>query len=207
MKRRTFATSLLAAAILASAVIHFAHADADDKPAAGDDKSGPTASISTVALKQGDISQSIAAFGSVTAQPGEVAVFSVSYECQIRKVLVTAGQPIDTGADLIHVEPSPGAKLALQEAQSNLEAANKDLQQIQQRFDMKLATNSDLLQSQQAMKLAQLRLDNLQQQGGSETLTASTGRLRRSGCQDRCSAGPDRRRWQSAGGNHRARSG
>jgi RND family efflux transporter MFP subunit len=72
---------------------------------------------------------------------------------------------VEKGDALIDVEPSPAARLSLQEAQINLDAANKDLAQTQQRFDMKLATNSDLLQSQQAVQLAQFRLDNLKQQG------------------------------------------
>jgi len=181
MNKNAIAVSLLGAAILTGVVIHFAHADADDKPtsqpavaekpaeapadSADADKPAPTDSIQTATLRQGDMSQVINAFGSVTAQPGEVAVFSVPYECRVRHINVTAGQPVEKGDALIDVEPSPAARLSLQEAQINLDAANKDLAQTQQRFDMKLATNSDLLQSQQAVQLAQFRLDNLKQQG------------------------------------------
>jgi RND family efflux transporter MFP subunit len=174
MKPRMIAISLLGAAMLTGAVIHFARADADDKAAsqpasqpdaAGADKPTGTATIQTDTLKTGDLSQSIVAFGSVTAQPGEVAVFSVPYECRVKRINVTAGQPVDKAGPLLELEPSPAARLALAEAQSNLDAASKDLSQSQQRFDMKLATNSDLLASQQAVQLAQLRLDSLKQQG------------------------------------------
>jgi RND family efflux transporter MFP subunit len=194
--RKGAAALSIAAVVAASVVIHFARADADDKPtsqastapiattttAAPTDASG-TATVTTAPLRDGEISQSITAYGSVTAQPGAIAIFSVPYECRVVRLLIAAGQPVDGNTALIQVEPSPNAKLALAEAQSNLESATKDLQQTQQRFDMKLGTSSDLLQSQQAMKLAQLRLDSLKQQGAGEdrkTLNAAaTGLIAR----------------------------
>jgi RND family efflux transporter MFP subunit len=175
-KKRLVPLALFAACAVVGIMAHHAHGDDDDKKPGTDKPDSPTATVKTDTLTQGDISQSITAFGSVTAQPGTIAVFSAPYECRVNRILVTAGQPIDKGIDLIDVEPSPGAKLAWQEAQSNLEVAKQDLAQTQQRFDMKLATNSDLLQSQQALKLAQLRLDNLKGQGDHQILhTDSAG--------------------------------
>ncbi len=132
---------------------------------ADDSSEASVATVETGTLHQGDISQTTVAFGSVTAQPGTISVLSVPYECRVSKMLVSSGQPVEKDADLIDVEPSPAATLSLLEAQSNLEIATQDLAQTKERFGLKLATNSDLLQSQQALKLAQLRIDNLKTQG------------------------------------------
>jgi membrane fusion protein (multidrug efflux system) len=187
MNIKILAASLLSVSILTGVVIHFARADADDKatsqPSAGAEKSDddkPTATVATAPLRAGDLAQTTVAFGSVTAQPGMVAIFSVPYECRVKTINVSAGQPIDKSAALVEIEPSPAAKLAISEAQSNLDVANKDLAQAQQRFDMKLSTNSDLLQSQQAVQLAKLRLDNLTKQGAGEdsrSITADSAGL------------------------------
>ena len=184
-KTITITAAVLTACLATGLAVHYAHADSDDKPTtqatsqpgappsteAAAEKEKPTGTdiVKTAKLRDGDIAQTITAFGSVTTQPGAVAIFSVPYECRVSKIRIAAGEPVDNGAALIEVEPSPAARLALGEAQSNLEVADKDLQQVQQRFDMKLGTNSDLLQSQQAVKLAQLRLDSLKQQGGEQS--------------------------------------
>jgi membrane fusion protein (multidrug efflux system) len=179
----TIATAVLSTCVATGLLMHYARADEADHagtapaataPAPDADKSG-TASVTTAPLREGKLAQTLTAFGSVTTQPGAVEIFSVPYECQVSKIEIAAGQPLEKGTALVDVKPSPGAKLALAEAQSNLESAKKDLEQTQQRFNMKLGTNSDLLQSQQAVKLAQLRLDSLNQQGtGEDHRTLST---------------------------------
>ncbi len=136
---------------------------ADDKPEAE-----PVASVKTIAARVGDISQSIVAYGTVTAQPGEVAVSSVPFEARVKHIPVTGGQPVDKGTTLIEVEPSPEARLQLLEARNAVESSKKDLEQVQQRFNMKLATNSDLLLSQQATDVAKFRLDSLEQRGAAD---------------------------------------
>jgi RND family efflux transporter MFP subunit len=176
MNNKTVAIGILSLALLSAAAACLIHTRADDKPPA-DDTPSPTDTVSTAPIKQGDLSQTIVAYGSVTAQPGEIAVFSVPYECRVSRIDVTAGQPLDKQTPLIEIQPSPNAKLALAEAQSNLDIANKNLSQSQQSFGMKLATNAELLQSQQAVQLAQLRLDTLKQQGGAsdaQSLTAAS---------------------------------
>jgi membrane fusion protein (multidrug efflux system) len=73
--------------------------------------------------------------------------------------VVTAGQP------LVEVEGSAATVLAVQEARNALAAAERDLQLVQQRYDQKLATNSELFTAQNAVKSAQARLHSLEQGG------------------------------------------
>jgi RND family efflux transporter MFP subunit len=161
-------------------------ADAEDekKPATtapapegggGEEEPKAIAPVTTVPIRAGDISQTITAYGSVTAQPGEIAVFSVQFECRVKHVAVVAGQPIDKGTALIEVEPSPEAKLLLLEARNAVESSKKDLESTQQRVNMKLATGQDLLTAQQAAQVAQMRLKSLEDRGAAEdsrTLTS-----------------------------------
>jgi membrane fusion protein (multidrug efflux system) len=126
------------------------------------------ATVKTVPLRVGEISQTITAYGTVSAQPGEVAVYSVPFEARVRHVRVAGGQQVEKSAALVEIEPSPDAKLQLIEAQNALEAAKKDFAQTRQRFDMKLATNQELSAAQQAMQSAQVKLDALTQRGAAE---------------------------------------
>src|SRR5258708_4744056 len=73
------------------------------------------ATVTTSQAKLGDISQIITAFGTVGAEPADVAVLSVPYECRVVKVRVTAGQPVDKGTTLVDIEPSSDTKQQYQE--------------------------------------------------------------------------------------------
>ena len=66
---------------------------------------------------------------------------------------------------MIELEPSPDTQLQMLQAKSAVEAAKADLEQTRRRFSDHLATNQDLLQSEQNMQLAQLKLDSLQKEG------------------------------------------
>ena len=124
-----------------------------------------TASVQTAPLHMDQITQTITAYGTVTADSGSIAIFSVPFECMVKRVLVTGGQQVDNNAALLEIEPSADAKLQLVEASNAVDAANKDLKDAQQRFDLKLATNQDLLAAQQNQQAAQVKLAGLQQRG------------------------------------------
>jgi RND family efflux transporter MFP subunit len=180
--KKSLRTAVLAAVIIAglggaawvgahfgsSAVASAKDSAADDAGASTEPTTEPVATVKTAAARLGEISETLTAYGTVTTQPGDISVFSVPFECRVSKVRVTGGQSVEKNIPLLEVEPSPDAKLQLQEANNNLQSATKDLAQTKQRFDLKLATNADLLTSQQAADLAQLRLTSLQQRGAAE---------------------------------------
>jgi multidrug resistance efflux pump len=83
-------------------------------------------------------------------------------------VRVAGGQSVEKGTPLIEVEPSPDAKVQLIEARNALDAANRELALTKERAEMKLATNLELGQAQEAVKSAQVKLDALQQRGAGE---------------------------------------
>lgn len=139
------------------------------------EESKPVATVKAVRARMGEISASITAYGNVTAEQGEVAVYSIPFECRVRHLRVIGGQQVQKGSTLVEVEPSADAKLQFAEARNALDAANKDLKQVHQRFEMKLATNQDLFLSQQTAQVAQIRLENWLERGAAEkqqTITA-----------------------------------
>jgi RND family efflux transporter MFP subunit len=80
-------------------------------------------------------------------------------------VLVVAGQAVEAKTPLIDIEPSPEAALSLSDARTALQAAQRDFGLVQQRVEMKLATQSDLSTAQQTLRLAQSKLESLSSRG------------------------------------------
>ena len=139
----------------------------------------PAPMVQTAPIRQGHIDRKITAYGVVTAQSGDVSVLSVPFESRVRKIEVVAGQRLDAGAAVIDLEPSSDSKLEMLEAKSAAEAAALDLQQTKARYASHLATNQDLLESQQNLQTAALKLQSLQSEGAgsSKRLKSAAGGL------------------------------
>jgi RND family efflux transporter MFP subunit len=143
-------------------------------PAIAEDK--PVATVQTALIRSGEISQSVTAYGSIAADPGAVTVYSVPADVRVVGLHVAAGQSVAKGSPLVDVEASADTNLQSLDARNALDAAKKNLADTQQRFNLKLATNTELLQSQQAAESAQAKLDNLKKRGigeGTKTLRAN----------------------------------
>jgi RND family efflux transporter MFP subunit len=136
--------------------------EATSQPAAAE---GPVAPVRTTPIVRGTIHQTLTAYGTVIAQPGAVRVVSVPFECRVAHVLVASGQQVSAGTTLVEVEASPDTQLQWEEVSHAVEAADKQLQQARQRFDQHLATNQELLQVQQEVASAQLKLKSLTKRG------------------------------------------
>jgi membrane fusion protein, multidrug efflux system len=130
-----------------------------------EEKSAPVAKIRAVELQRISMDKTVTAFGSVTAIPGETQTLNVPFESRVRRVLVATGQRVTAGTALVEVEPSPESLLQFEEAKANLAAARKDLGLTKSRFELKLLTNQELYQAQNAMNLAQIKLENLGKRG------------------------------------------
>ncbi|MEA2733784.1 MAG: rane fusion protein multidrug efflux system, partial [Humisphaera sp.] len=139
----------------------------EEEPAATTEPSEPepVASVVVAPLKRGTIVQMITAYGSVIAQPGDVRVLSVPFESRVIRLLVTAGEQVAAGQELVRVGPSPDALVALEEAKNTAAAAQRDLKLAEQRFAEHLATNVELSQAQVAAQSATLKLQSLEQRG------------------------------------------
>jgi RND family efflux transporter MFP subunit len=111
------------------------------------------------------IRETISTFGTIVPQPGKTVAINLPFETVIKHILVTRGQALQPGDVLIQVDASPAAKLQFRQAQLAKETADRDLDQTEKEFAIKLATNKDLTQAQKAARDADLTLQSLQQQG------------------------------------------
>jgi membrane fusion protein, multidrug efflux system len=141
------------------------HFRAGSQPKAEDSDAGPIAKVRVVPLNQKTIVQTIPAYGTVIASPEGAQTIVAPFECRIRRVRATSGERIETGDILIEVAPSPETYLLLETARSAFQLSQKELENTQERFDLKLVTNQELLQAQQAFQEAQLRLSSLKGRG------------------------------------------
>src|SRR5438128_1986983 len=145
MKRFLFSTILAVACLGAGFWLGHrgggAHEEAEAE--AEGEKVKRVAIVETVSLEKSSISETETAYGTVVAQPGEVQSVSVEYESRVVRLLIASGQQVEKDQPLIEIEPSPDARLQLLEATAEKEASEQELAQVEQRFAMKLAVNSD----------------------------------------------------------------
>ncbi len=116
-------------------------------------------------LRKGVINEVLTVYGSVVPAPGALKTLSVPYESQVKRILVSKGQQVSEGEPLVEVEPSPDTYLQLRQARDNAQVARQSLDYMQRRFDLKLATNDQLLQAKQAFSQAQLTLQSMVDRG------------------------------------------
>jgi RND family efflux transporter MFP subunit len=128
-------------------------------------------SVQVASVKEGTIVEEIVVYGTVIPAPGAVQVISVPFESQVRRVFVNSGQRVTVGEKLIEIDASPDTQLQLDEARNTRAVAEQNLRYVQQRFALKLATNDQLLQAQQAAQDARLRLNSLERRGVSAQRT------------------------------------
>ncbi|MEP9412239.1 MAG: efflux RND transporter periplasmic adaptor subunit [Candidatus Brocadia sp.] len=127
--------------------------------------SDPVATVNIVPLRKGTLVEDITAYGTVVPAPGAVQTISEPFEIQIRHIFAIAGQKVSPGEVLLEVDPGPDTRLQVEESRNNFRLAKEALDHMQQRYDLKLATIQQLLQTKQVFQDARLRLENLRQRG------------------------------------------
>jgi RND family efflux transporter MFP subunit len=175
---RLIVLALMAGAGIAGYFLgHRALSPAASERADSDEDVTPTPTVQTAPIRQGHIERKITAYGVVAAQSGDVAVLSVAFESRVKKILVVPGQRLDGDVPVIEIEPSLDTQLEVLQAKAAVDGAAKDLQQTRARFSSRLATNQDLLQSEQNLRQAQLKLDSLQTAGAGGKVTLKSSGL------------------------------
>jgi RND family efflux transporter MFP subunit len=129
------------------------------------ESSDQVATVRTVPIKKTTITENITVYGTVIPAPGAVQAVSVPFESRIRRILVSNGQRVSQGEILLEIESSQDTHLQLEEARNAAESLKRALKHVQERFDLKLATNEELIQAKQAFREAQLRLESLERKG------------------------------------------
>ncbi len=125
----------------------------------------PVAQVETMLLHKGEIQETLRAYGVVLPLPEKLITLSVPYLSKVDKIQVNQGQVVQKGDVLLTLKPGAMAMLQWQQAQSELQAATRENQLLQERIQLKLATKQDLVSSRLRVKRAQVMLQNLADQG------------------------------------------
>ena len=132
---------------------------------------GPTALVRVVPIKMGPISKRLVAFGRVVASPGRAKVLSIPYESLIGAFFVLQGQEVAKGTRLLEVGPTPGTLLKFEMARNNYRTARLLLIKAKRQARLRLITNRELIQAEQAFRNAGLVLNRLRDIGASQRAT------------------------------------
>ena len=139
-------------------------------------KQSPVAKVRVAPIQQETITETITAYGTVAPAPGAVKTVSIRFESRVRHISVSEGQRISKGDVLLEIDPSPHAKLQMEEARRAYKSASQKLKKVQERFNLKLATRGELLTAEDVLQQARQRLKNLEQSGvGKVRQIRSTG--------------------------------
>ena len=131
----------------------------------------PVAMITVTPLRRHHIEETLTAYGTTEAAPGESQRLSVPYECRVGKVRVTVGQAVQDRMPLIDIEPSHETRLQLDSAREERAAAWNQLKLIRERLQLNLVTRQDLLVAEQHVRAAQIRVQSLEKRGAAHLTT------------------------------------
>ena len=133
-----------------------------------------SAQVQVAPLRQGQLSQTVQALGSVTTASSQNLAIVFPRQVQVRQVLVRLGQRVQQGQSLIAVQTAPGAGLAYTQAQNAVRYAQADLQRVQQLAAQQLATTTQVDAARKTLADAQAQLAAAQQQGMGRNTGATT---------------------------------
>jgi len=125
----------------------------------------PIASVVTAPVMRKNISEKITAYGTVVPAPGAIISISVPFESRVTNISVNQGLYVSAGSALIDIEPSEDSRLKMREAQGAYESAQQNLEKVRERFNLKVATNEELIAAKHIFRDAGIRLKNFKKRG------------------------------------------
>ena len=159
---------LLAAAIVGGTYWYMIRRPAAVPPKENNPTDGPVVPVRVEPLRRQKIEERLIVYGTVVAAVGKSQQITEPFEVRVRQVFVTAGQPVAAGAKLIEIEPSLDTQLKLNQARTELNAAQEAAQLAQDSFKLKLSTRQDLAAGQKRLQDAQTALQSMLDRGMAE---------------------------------------
>jgi RND family efflux transporter MFP subunit len=136
---------------------------------------GQVAKIRVVSVKKGTLTSVVVLYGNIIPAPGAIQTISVQYECRVHHIMVSDAQKISSGDPLIEVGPSPDTFLKVNQARNEFRTSKQTLSHTQDLFDLKLATNNQLLQAKETFEQARLALESLEKRSAAENEILKAG--------------------------------
>jgi len=167
MKRTRWIIIIIAMSIIVPAIGYFLlFLKSSEHPAASNSlQQNPVAKVRVTPIKKETIMETITAYGTVAPAQGAVKTVSIRFESRVRHISVSEGQRVSKDDILLEIDPSPDAKLQMEEARRAYKSASQKLKKAQERFNLKLATRGELLTAEDVLQQALQRLKNLEQSG------------------------------------------
>jgi RND family efflux transporter MFP subunit len=149
----SFVVAVLAVAALCAAC--------DRNPPAPASAPAPVATVETAAIATGQVEETLETLGRVEFDPKRSRTVAFVITGQVRQVLVTPGQPVVAGTELVSLGPLPGDSLEVQQATIDLEYARRELERLQRMREGRLATNEQVQQAEKAVSTARAMLEGM----------------------------------------------
>ncbi|MDB5945308.1 MAG: Cobalt/zinc/cadmium efflux transporter [Ramlibacter sp.] len=124
----------------------------------------PLALVATQAPTRQQLPVQIIGYGEVTT--GQIDAVSFPRAGQVSRLLVTVGQPVARGTPLATLATDPNVLTAFQQAVNAVSFAQRELGRIQELYDLKLATQSQLDGAHKALQDAESSLATQRKLGG-----------------------------------------
>ena len=137
----------------------------------------PVATVVTVVSSTGQVEETLRTLGRVELDPKRTRTVTFASSGQVRRVLVTPGQELTLGTELLTLGPLPPDSLEVRQARIELEYARRELERLQRMRNGQLATNEQVQQAEKALSSAQAVVDDTggQDTGGQDTGGESSG--------------------------------
>ncbi len=104
----------------------------------------PVALVTTAMVQQGRVSDTVSAFGVITAAPAASRSLTAPRDGVVERVLVVAGQSVAAGTPLLILVDTPQSAAAARQAGDAVGFAQKDLARVQRLYDEHIDANDQL---------------------------------------------------------------
>lgn len=129
--------------------------------------------VRAVPVREGSLTATIAAYGTVIPAPGGRLEMAVPFAARVLRVRVDAGQAVARGDTLLDLEPSPEARLEAGQARQAFTAAKQQREATRRRRGLGLATNDDVAKAEQEFADARARRDAVDAWAGQRVVAAA----------------------------------
>jgi membrane fusion protein, multidrug efflux system len=137
----------------------------------------PSALVGVATAKVGTLEPSVAAFGTLAADPNAQTTLAIPRDGIVLSIAVRAGKLVGKGDPIATVETAPAATAQYEQAKSALAFAQKDLEHTRALFSEQLATRSTFANAEKTYSDARATFVQQQRMGADkavETLRAAT---------------------------------
>jgi membrane fusion protein (multidrug efflux system) len=125
----------------------------------------PSVAIETMAPRQGNLTDYVSGFGTVTPTENAMVDIAFLHAGQVSLLHVRSGETVRAGQALIELTADPSALLSFERAQAALDFAKQDLARTQALVAQHLATNAQLAAARKALDDATVALATERQLG------------------------------------------